>query len=193
MWPWVILMFNLISSFAMFVGLSTSQEAAAAATATAAAAPPLLLLHISTTPSMTLFLELSHYIVLFTGIVHMVTYYTLRPPIASAGFVAWLMFMIFVAALPPFVYALSTTADAILLILSYSVLVISTVPAMTMRSHQWRMSNATTSILFACSSLAMRRTTDVRVVLITTLFAHYLSMSTVCIAQHHQDTASNDE
>ena len=190
-WPWVVLMLNIIASFGIYMNLEPT-PALQCTTATAFNFQPSLTV---VSKSMDLFLGVTQYIVLFTGIFHMVTYYAQHNHIMSrpsVGFVCWLMFMIFVAVLSPFVYALSHTSDSVLLILAYAVLVVSAVPAIALRSHMWRLSNFTTSILFCCAAVAMRKKEDVRLVLIITLFGHYLVMATVIISRTAQEEMDNE-
>ena len=180
-WPWIVLMLNITMSFGVYMNLSdvTTHPLPAMHVVTPISSPQ------DDSATMRLILDITQYLVLFTAIAHLATYYQSYHTVLSRpteGFICWMMFMIFVSVLPPFIYALSHTSNSILLMLSYAVLIISAVPAMILSGNQWRISNATTSILFACSSMAMRRSHDVRLVLIITLFGHYLSMATVFVS-----------
>lgn len=202
-WPWIMLVINVSASFSIFdvhMNAGTNSNSSSSSGGINNNYPTTIHDQYRLAQPTRLLLDISQYAVLITGIVHMVTYYGLQherthTTRVSAGFVYWMLFVIFVALLPPFVFALSFTADAILLLITYAVLIASTIPAMAMRSHQWRLCNVTTSILFCCSTLAVKRSGDVRLVLIMTLFGHYLSIATVWVAQQSESPgdAPNEE
>lgn len=190
-WPWIMLISSISTSFSVFSSHMNPRLGSLPSS------PPTLSIHnqYRVTEPMRIFLDIAQYAVLITGVVHMVTYYGLHNQDATAtirrvsnGFVYWMLFVIFVALVPPFVFALSFITDTMLLLITYAVLIASTIPAMAMRSHQWRLCNVTTSLLFNCSTLAVERSGDVRLVLIMTLFGHYLSIATFLVAQYSEST-----
>jgi hypothetical protein len=185
-WPWIMLIINVTASFGIF---STHMNAGTNGSGSNANYPTIVHDQYRLVQPTRLSLDIAQYAVLITSVIHMIGYYGLqneRTTRVSTGFMYWMLFVIFVALLPPFVFALSFTADAVLLLITYAVLIASTIPAMAMRSHQWRLSNVTTSILFCCSTLGVKQAGDVRLVLIMTLFGHYLSIATVWIAQQSE-------